>query len=107
MTTTNYQERLKLEQRALRQALDSFAYGNTVNDQEIAAYLADKKNATTYDDKPVVGYSYGLIRSNKSPERITANGNSNDWFILGNKRYNVHPHRADLGGYPVRWIEPV
>lgn len=45
MTTTNYQERLKLEQRALRQALDSFAYGNTVNDQEIAQYLADKKKA--------------------------------------------------------------
>ena len=39
----NYQTRIKNEQLALRDALKSLTYGNTVNDSEIAQYLADKK----------------------------------------------------------------
>ena len=39
----NYQTRTKNAQIALSKALGSLAYGNTVNDSEIAQYLADKK----------------------------------------------------------------
>ena len=62
-----------------------------------------------YDSTPVIGYRDGLIKvtSNELPARITVGTNSNDWFYIGLRRYNVHPFRSDLGGYPVRWIEIV
>ena len=61
--------------------------------------------STVYDSTPVVGYSDGVVHSTVSPERITINGNPNDWFTIGDKRYNVHPYDSHIGGYPVRWIE--
>jgi hypothetical protein len=67
-----------------------------------------------HDPVAVPGYSNGIIRSTSSPVReFTDRGDlppgnkelANDWFTIGDKRYNVHPFRADFGGYPIRWIE--
>ena len=66
---------------------------------------------TTYSPTPVIGYSEGLIISDAKPTRIVTHDDdnrgdvSNDWFTIDNVRYNVHPFRNDLGGYPVRWRE--
>jgi len=64
---------------------------------------------TIYNPEPVEGYDRGLIVTDTNPERIVEEGGngpvSNDWFYLGTVRYNVHPYRRDLGGYPVRWFE--
>lgn len=63
---------------------------------------------------PIAGYHAGIIQSDKSPvTEYTDRGdqpagnmqNGNDWFYINNSRYNVHPYRFDLNGYPVRWIE--
>ena len=72
----------------------------------------------TFDSTPVVGYREGIVivTGNEVPERIcTEHGgfapgnrlNINDWFTIGESRYNVHPYRSDLGGYPVRWVEQI
>ena len=68
------------------------------------------ENTQRHDPSPVTGYSHGLIISPSSPVREvtkTADGrdNRNDWFYINDQRFNVHPFRSDLGGYPVRWIE--
>ena len=66
----------------------------------------------TYDGEPVIGYGDGIVKADNSkgqgdeelieqPRRI----DNNDWIVIGRFRFNVHPFRADLGGYPVRWIE--
>ena len=66
---------------------------------------------THYNPAPVPGYSEGLVVSKDRPDRIITHYDdnrgdvSNDWFTFLGKRYNVHPYRSDLGGYPVRWIE--
>lgn len=69
-----------------------------------------------YDPTPVIGYSEGLIISDDPPVReFTDRGdlpkgnkaNPNDWFYIETRRFNVHPFRSDLGGYPIRWIETV
>ncbi len=68
---------------------------------------------TTYHKEPVVGYGDGLIKSDESPEHTVEkfnddrNDNHNNWFTIGDTRYNVHPYRSDFGGYPVRWTESV
>ncbi len=68
---------------------------------------------TRYDSKAVTGYSEGLIISDSKPEKEVTRypdnrpDNVNHWFTIGALRYNVHPHRADFGGYPVRWFETV
>ncbi|MCK5496371.1 MAG: hypothetical protein KAI41_07675 [Hyphomicrobiaceae bacterium] len=56
---------------------------------------------TQYNPAPVIGYGDGLITGNASPVRLE----NNDWIFLGDFRFNVHPFRSDLGGWPVRWIE--
>lgn len=72
----------------------------------------------SYDDTPVVGYPEGIIVAspNIKPDReFTDRGdlpkgnkqNANDWFTIGDTRYNVHPYSHQFGGYPVRWIEAV
>jgi len=68
-----------------------------------------------HDPAAVEGYPQGIIRSNDMPpfRHFTDRGdepegnlnNPNDWFEIGELFYNVHPYRADLGGYPVRWID--
>ena len=58
-------------------------------------------HSTQYISTPVTGYGDGLITGNATPERIA----NNDWIVVGDFRFNVHPFRSDLGGYPVRWIE--
>ena len=66
---------------------------------------------TTYNNTPVKGYRDGLIISDTRPDRVITHYDdnrgdvSNDWFTIDDRRYNVHPYRADLGGYPVRWSE--
>lgn len=55
----------------------------------------------TYDSTPVIGYGDGLVKGQGAPSRI----DNNDWIVIGMFRFNVHPYRSDLGGYPVRWIE--
>jgi len=72
-----------------------------------------------YRPEPVIGYSEGLIVTtcNEQPAQIRTpnpDGKSSplhdvvdDWFYIGQRRYNVHPFRADLGGWPVRWHEQV
>ena len=55
----------------------------------------------TYDSTPVIGYGDGLVTGPGTPVRI----DNNDWILIGDFKFNVHPHRSDLGGYPVRWIE--
>lgn len=71
---------------------------------------------TTYDPTPVEGYYYGIVKSNEAPTRVWTDrgdmpkGNKalcNDWFSIGDTKYNVHPFRFDLAGYPVRWKEPI
>ncbi len=68
---------------------------------------------TRYDNKPVVGYSEGLIISDSKPEKEVTRysdnrpDNVNHWFTIGATRYNVHNYRSDLRGYPVRWFETV
>lgn len=70
-----------------------------------------------YDSTPVVGYGEGLVIS-PDERPVTEytdrgdmppgnNANANSWFYIGERKYNVHPFRADLGGYPVRWSEAV
>ena len=54
-----------------------------------------------YDNKAVIGYGDGLVTGPGTPSRI----DNNDWIVIGMFRFNVHPYRDDLGGYPVRWIE--
>lgn len=65
-------------------------------------------NTFVYSSDPVVGYSEGIIKASdpkiEGMERPTRIDN-NDWIIIGQFRFNVHPFRLDLGGYPVRWIE--
>lgn len=67
-----------------------------------------------YDANSIVGYGDGLIKSDELPAgEFTDRGdlpkgnrkNYNLWFYLDNKRYNVHPYRRDLCGWPVRWVE--
>lgn len=69
-----------------------------------------------YNATPIIGYGEGLITSDEPPKREWSdrgdmpkgnNALSNDWFTIESTRYNVHPYRKDLGGYPVRWIESV
>ena len=64
---------------------------------------------TRYDSTPVIGYSEGLVIApgRETPTRIVVAGNPNLWFYIDLRRYNVHPYREDLGGYPVRWSEAI
>jgi hypothetical protein len=58
-------------------------------------------HSTQYISTPVIGYGDGLVTGQVTPSRIE----NNDWIVIGNFRFNVHPYRDDLGGFPVRWIE--
>ena len=57
---------------------------------------------TTYDPTPATGYGDGVVKGLVTP---VVRQDNNDWIYLGELRFNVHPYRSDLGGYPVRWIE--
>lgn len=49
-----------------------------------------------------IGYDDGLIVTEQEPI-MTPQGNLK--FIVGDRIYDVHPFRSDLGGYPVRWSQ--
>ena len=66
----------------------------------------------TYNPTPVEGYRDGIVVSDTAPDRVYTDrgdlpagnkANDNSWFTIDGVHYNVHPHRRDLGGYPVRW----
>ena len=66
----------------------------------------DRQMTLLYSPVPVIGYSEGLIiAGNETPTRTYSERTSEDWFVINDYHFNVHPFRYDLGGYPVRWIE--
>lgn len=65
----------------------------------------------TYYPAPITGYRDGLVRSDVKPTLCVETfdddrpPNPNLYFLIAGRFYNVHPYRADLGAYPVRWSQ--